>query len=249
MLAASQVASYVTVPHAGTPAAIVALLAPNAVRLPIGVCIADDALPARGATVALGAGVLATSDRAWRPVRWWDPRPHVRGDELVAHGELLVDIVRAEPAHSFGMPLSDAFAVARRLGDGDADAALGVIGSGPGLTPAGDDVVAGAFAVLALLGRLDDSFRDAVLTCARTRTTALSAALVAAAGRGEMIPQAARLLTSMAAGDDERVATAATALFAVGSTSGHDLAAGMAGALAALSSASTESTPLSGRRT
>lgn len=231
VLAASEVASYVTVPRTRTSQALFALLAPDAVRLPIGVCVAGDALPARGATLQVGAGVVATPDRTWRPVRWWDPRPRVRRDGLLAYGELFVDIVCAEPTGSFGMPLTDAFAVARGLQSGQADAALGVLGLGPGLTPAGDDAIAGAVAVLTLLGRLDDSVRDAVQSCARTRTTALSAALVAAAGRGEMIPQAAQLLSCVTTGDAQRIAAAARTLFGVGSTSGHDLAAGMAGVL------------------
>lgn len=231
VLAASEVASYVTLPNASTSRTLFALLAPAAVRLPIGVCVTEDALPARGEAVQIGAGVVATPDRTFRPVRWWNPRPHVLGDGLLAHGEELFDVVCAEPAHAFGIPLNDAFAVTRALGNGDAGAALGVLGAGPGLTPAGDDVVAGAFAVLTLLGRLDDSVRDAVQTCAETRTTALSSALVAAAGRGEMIPQAAQLLAWVTTGDRQAIAAAAMTLFGVGSTSGHDLTAGMAGAL------------------
>ena len=147
---------------------------------------------------------------------------------------MLVDLVRAEPTGSFGLPLADAFAVAATLAQADADAAIDVLGLGCGLTPAGDDIVAGALAVLAVTGRLDDSVRAAIETQSRTRTTSLSSALVAAAGRGEMIPQAARLLKAVAAGEPrEQVDTAARELFAVGSTSGHDLAAGMTGALRA----------------
>jgi Protein of unknown function (DUF2877) len=230
------VASYVVVPRDDGPESLLALLAPGAVRLPIGMCVSAGQLPSRGCTVLLDDGVVVTPDQAWRPVRWWDPRPQLDADGLIARGDILVDIVRAESADSFGLPLADAFAVAEALACGDTDAAYRVLGLGVGLTPAGDDVVAGAFAVLAITGRLDDSVRDVVQAAARVRTTALSAALVAAAGRGEMIPQAARLLSMVAAGDPpERVTAAARSLFAVGSTSGHDLAAGMAGALGALS--------------
>jgi hypothetical protein len=49
-----------------------------------------------------------------------------------------------------------------------------------------------------------------------------------------MIPQAARLLASVAAGETRaQVGAVARSLFAVGSTSGHDLAAGLAGAMRA----------------
>jgi hypothetical protein len=108
-----------------------------------------------------------------------------------------------------------------------------VIGLGPGLTPAADDVVAGALAVLALGGRLHERARDAIDARARTHTTALSAALLAAAGKGHVIPQAAAVLTVLAAGGPSaRLRSAVTELFSVGATSGHDLCAGMAGILA-----------------
>jgi hypothetical protein len=92
--------------------------------------------------------------------------------------------------------------------------------------------VAGAMAVLAITGRLPGSIRTEIRDRARTRTTSLSAALLAAAGRGQMIPQAARLLTVVATGaPQDQVRNAVAGLFRVGSTSGHDLCAGMAGAL------------------
>lgn len=230
VLAASEVASYVSIDEV-----LLGLLTPAAVRLPIGVCVTGGELPARGDDVRIGDGVVAAGEHTWRPARWWDPHPHLDVDALLRNSDILFGVVCAEPDASFGMPLADAFVVAASLARGDADPAIGVLGFGPGLTPTGDDIVAGAFAVLALAGRLDDAVRDTVHTLARSRTTALSAALVAAAGRGEMIPQAARLLTSVAAGEPrDRVASTARALFAVGSTSGHDLAAGMAGALKAL---------------
>jgi Protein of unknown function (DUF2877) len=232
VIAASPMASYVAIPDGDDPDALLALVAPQAVRLPIGVCVSAGTLPLRDCEVLLGGGVVATRDQEWRPVRWWDPRPHLDSAALVAGADVLIDVVRAEPASSFGLPLEEALAVAAALAHADAGAADRVLGLGAGLTPAGDDVVAGAFAVLAVAGRLDDSVRAAVETRARTRTTPLSAALVAAAGRGEMIPHAARLLASVASGASRRqVAGAARALFAVGSTSGHDLAAGLAGAL------------------
>jgi uncharacterized protein DUF2877 len=232
VFAAGPAASYVALPDDDGPDLLLALLVPGAVRLPIGVCLTEGPLPARGAAVRVGNGRIATPDRTWRPVRWWDPRPHLDVDALFAGAGALIDVIRAEPDDSFGLPLDDALAVAAALAGAESNAAYGVLGLGPGLTPSGDDVVAGALAVLAIAGRLDNSVREAVERLARTRTTALSAALVAAAGRGEMIPQAARLLAAVAAREpDGSLASAARSLFAVGSTSGHDLAAGMAGAL------------------
>jgi hypothetical protein len=88
--------------------------------------------------------------------------------------------------------------------------------------------------VLALGGFLDDDVRSEVIACARTRTTALSAALIGAAGRAEVIPQAASVLSALAeAAPPARFRATVAGLFAVGATSGHDLCAGIAGALAA----------------
>src|SRR3954447_22260164 len=234
VLADGPAASYLALPDENGPDLLLGLLAPDAVRLPIGMCVLEGPLPVRGTAVYVGEGRITSPDCAWQPVRWWDPRPRLDVSELLAHADLLLDVVGAEPAGAFGLPPSGAPAVAAALAEADLTPAYGVLGLGPGLTPTGDDVVAGACAVLAIVGRLADSVRTAVDAHAHIRTTALSSALVAAAGRGEMIPQAARLLSSVAGGDSPaRVAAAARSLFAVGSPSGHDLAAGLAGALKA----------------
>lgn len=234
VFAAMEMGAYVTVRERDSSEQLIALLAPCAVRLPLGVCVTGR-LPMKGTDVRIGDGLVAVPGRTWRPVRWWDPRPRIIADDLLHHGRTLLDVVLAEQASSFGLPMPDAFTVATALAGGDATKALDVIGLGPGLTPAADDVVAGALAVLALVGRLDDSVRDAIQARARTHTTALSAALLVAAGRGQMIPQAARVLKVLAVGEPyDRVSSTARELFSVGSTSGHDLCAGMAGALAAL---------------
>jgi len=234
VVAAGPLASYVALPDLEEGDVVIALLAPGAVRLPIGVCVPDGPLPALGESVDVGNGLIVAAGAAWRPVRWWDPRPHLDPAALLAGADVLARVVHAEPVASFGLPPAITQAVATALANGDGVPARCVLGLGPGLTPAGDDVVAGSLAVLAMIGRLDDSVRAAVQAHARARTTALSSALVAAAGRGEMIPQAARLLTSVAAGQPAaRVADHARRLFAVGSTSGRDLAAGMAEALRA----------------
>ena len=62
---------------------------------------------------------------------------------------------------------------------------------------------------------------------------ALSAALLGAAGKGQVIPQAATLLSVVSAGSPVgQLRSAAAELFSVGATSGHDLCAGIAGVLA-----------------
>lgn len=104
-----------------------------------------------------------------------------------------------------------------------------LLGRGPGLTPLGDDVLAGWFATRAALGRPDAGLAGAV----RRRlgvTTLLSATLIDCALRGEVLPQLADWLANP--GADTRAA-----LLAVGATSGAGL---LTGASLALASVSTE---------
>ncbi len=213
---------------------MLALLAPGAVRLPIGMCLPEGMLPDAGTPAVVGDGAVAVAGARWRPARWWDPRPRIdRSRVMRSGGRLLVALLQESPT-SFGLSPGVGVEVARAMIGGDPGPALDQIGRGPGLTPAGDDVVAGVLAVLELTGRLDRGAARAVVDRASTHTSRLSGALLAAASRGQVIPQAARLLAVLAAagGEDGLHATLAQ-LFAVGSTSGHDLALGMAGALAA----------------
>jgi hypothetical protein len=233
VLASTGIAAYLVAPAPGAPLVVLALLTGRAVRLPLGVCVAEGRLPGAGTTVRVGDGLLAAASRAWRPLRWWDPRPRLDARALLRHGPRLITVMRDAPPEDFGLPLPDAFTVAGALAAGDPAPAVSVIGLGPGLTPAADDVIAGALAALELTGRLDDAVRRAVEERAATHTSGLSAALLTAAGRGEVIPPAARVLALLAGGAPAgRIASAVAGLFGVGSTSGHDLCAGLAGALA-----------------
>lgn len=213
---------------------LVALLSPGAVRVPMGVVI--DTLPALGAEIHLGAGVIGFGSSTWQPTRWWDPRPRLSPDALLAHRDTLGRAVRSQPAEAFGLPLADELSIAAAIARGDAQAAHEVIGLGPGLTPSGDDVVAGALVALALTSRLDRRTCATVLDRARTHTTALSSALLEAATKGQLIPEAAQLLEAIAAAAPQpQIDARADDLFAVGSHSGHDLAAGILGALVGVS--------------
>lgn len=98
-----------------------------------------------------------------------------------------------------------------------------LLGLGPGLTPAGDDLVVGWVVGLWTSGRdgrrLAGRVRRALLAAARTRTGALSRAFLAAALDG----QAAEPVCAFARCPDQ---TRRAALLALGATSGADLLAG-----------------------
>lgn len=101
-----------------------------------------------------------------------------------------------------------------------------LLGRGPGLTPLGDDVLAGWFAARHAADRPDHLLAAAV----RRRlgvTTLLSATLLDCALRGEVLPQ---LGAWLAAPDD----STAEALLAVGATSGAGMLAGAGLALTSI---------------
>jgi hypothetical protein len=223
LLGASATAAYLAVDGIE----VIAVVATGAVRLPIALVIAGE-VPGTGAAAAVrvGGGEVDLGGPRLRPSRWFDPRPRLPGpaaQERIAGAEALL---AALPAGAAGLdPAPAAVAVASGLAGGDAGPALALLGRGPGLTPAGDDVVAGALAALALLGAPDPAAVGAVLGAAAEATTLLSAALLRCAARGQVLPQAAELLHALCGGSP--TASALDALLAVGATSGAALALGI----------------------
>ncbi len=119
---------------------------------------------------------------------------------------------------------------------GDPPAAIAMLlGLGPGLTPAGDDALGGALIALRGFGREDVADRLAgwLLPSARTATSNISFAHLAAAAEGEGAAALHDTLASLA-GDDATLAEGVARLDRIGHSSGWDA---LAGAVAALSSA------------
>lgn len=106
-----------------------------------------------------------------------------------------------------------------------------LLGRGPGLTPLGDDVLAGWLAVRVAAGRPDVAVAGAVRH-RRAVTTMLSATLLDCALHGEALPQLADWLASP-------TDASAAALLDVGATSGAGLLAGACLALASLTDRDT----------
>lgn len=103
------------------------------------------------------------------------------------------------------------------------------LGVGPGLTPSGDDILAGFLVGDWSFGNVDTPLRTAVLDAAPAGTTDLSAALLRCASRGESIPEVSAFLEALA--ESTPAAThlldaALVELGHVGHTSGTALAAG-----------------------
>ena len=123
------------------------------------------------------------------------------------------------------------------------EATRGLAGLGPGLTPAGDDVLAGFAAVMALLsarisadGTSRSHVAEVIAAVARPRTTVLSGVLLEYAARGEVAEQLGEMLLALAlpAGESEAVLQAADKLLDFGGTSGGDTLLGVLFGLRAL---------------
>jgi hypothetical protein len=178
-----------------------------------------------------------------------DPHVEVRGGALVVGGQetrigRLVDVTAPAPRGHGGPPPAASHPVTSGL-DLPADGRLttthldGLLGRGPGLTPLGDDVLAGWLATRAAAGRPDPVLASAV----RRRlgvTTLLSATLLDCALHGEALPQLADWLAGPT--------TATTdALLAVGATSGAGLLTGAQLAVASLAHQDPHPTDRPGR--
>ena len=111
----------------------------------------------------------------------------------------------------------------------------GLVGRGAGLTPSGDDALAGALLVAHALGA-GEALADAV----RARlgaTTAVSAALLDAAADGYAARPVVALVDATVATDPAGVRRALPAVLAIGHTSGADTVTGVRAALNTLRAA------------
>ncbi len=230
VLGASPAAIYLRFDGVADPD-VVALVPTSSVRLPLAMVVGG-ALPALvgDPPVEVGDGTLRVGEDVWMPTRWFEPRP--RGftepdaDRVTgADGQL-----RRLSAAELGVESERARAAIAALLAADPRPVCALLGEGPGLTPAGDDVVAGGLAACALLGQAAAlAAVPEILDRARVATTSLSTALLSCAAAGQVVPQAARFLASLCGRED--VADALSELRSVGTTSGTALAFGIVAAL------------------
>jgi len=128
------------------------------------------------------------------------------------------------------------------LGAADPACARALLGFGSGLTPLGDDVLAGWLGAMVAAGHPGrHAVADEVARLAPARTTLFSATLLGCAMRGEVLPEYAALVGALGRRDHRRQLER---LAAVGHTSGRGLVLGLVLALTEISR-----TSLSTRRT
>ncbi|MGW0197643.1 DUF2877 domain-containing protein [Nonomuraea sp. NPDC003201] len=217
---------------------VIAVITGAAIRLPNSVLLAG-ALPSVtvGDEASVGDRTIELGPLSLGVRRWWDPAPPLGR----------IDRARLEQAAArFGDPpqpglagngavelLADSCAKGWLLGA--VTAAEQLMGLGPGLTPSGDDVLAGLLVTLRHLGAaagaeravwLADWLAATVTFDARTRTTPISATLLHCAARGESSPEVTAVLRGITGG--QSFEPALHRLHGLGHTSGSDLAQGVA---------------------
>lgn len=224
---------------------VLAVVAADGLRLPIAAVLAEPsaarpfAAHRSGDQVTLHGGALQVGPVRYVPGRWWSAAPVRPGrPDAAAVRELGAALTASAPEHDPAVERTLAAAaveIRSALGSGDderaAAAADAVLGLGPGLTPSGDDLLAGLLVTCHGLRGAGDRLPGAealgrhVARCARSRTPALSAALLRCAASGLAAPPVLDLVDAVAG--RRALAPALRALLAVGHTSGHDTARGV----------------------
>jgi hypothetical protein len=179
-----------------------------------GLAMGDRAVVVNG---RLEAGPLAVDVAA--AAEWRGPLPEPDALAAPAGRDLTLDALAVAPPSALaGRPLPDPTDLV--------GAVTALSGLGPGLTPAGDDVLAGLLLVARALG--GPAAEPSLLAAARSaRTGDVALALVHWAARGQCVEPAHRLLVAAAAGDAPGAAAAVAALARLGHTSGADLCLGL----------------------
>jgi len=209
----------------------------DATRLPNGVEIPLDAatLPfdrvRHGELAAVGSGRIELAGLSVEVARWWDPRPALPRVTVGA----LWRAISWLPGSVEGIdPAPMRASLCAGSPSGLLAAAESLLGRGPGLTPEGDDYVAGIAAATRALGgaaahpfavRLIDAIEVPLISMARRRTTTFSADLIRYAVNGGVAAPAGAFLRALAGRGD--VGESHRALLDVGHSSGPALAAGM----------------------
>ena len=218
---------------------VLSLLAARAVAVPNGVMLIGDpaafACCRPGDPATVGDGEIRVGDLRVRVVRSWECRVH----RVRATADGVGSLAAAAAASPIGVPrpavdaLGGALAAGGRRQDLGA-AVAGLVGLGRGLTPGGDDVLAGLMTGLHACGGATLAARigDLALQGVSDRTTLLSADLLRLAADGQACTEALDLLRLLdrprPVVDDSAVSRAIDRILSIGHTSGADLATGLA---------------------
>jgi len=214
----------------------VGVLARSAVAVPVGLRTRLDRLPdprtgAAAETAVVGAGGIRLDGQTFEVARVITAQvPLLSGlteaaatlrDRVLPGADPRLDAARAQlPADAL-----------RLLAIADSSAVPDLLGRGDGVTPVGDDVLAGWLVTRHAMGAGGGPVAIAIAQ-SRDRTTTLSATLLDRAAAGEAVPPLRRLLVCLAAGEPaDRLHARLDELLRVGHSSGAGLAVGVTLAL------------------
>jgi hypothetical protein len=205
-----------------------------------------DSVDCQGGAMQIGARLAIHLTRA---SPWDCMLPAVPADldrlrvNLAALRERVGDRVRLGAPATHRLPLviqaasvlrERAAGLCEALCEGDLDSARqharALLGLGAGLTPAGDDVLVGLFAVLHLPAHPCPDWKGIcapVLADVEKRTGTISAAALRAAETGRVRESIIALLRELMTGSPQGLAAALDRVLAIGSTSGADIVAGV----------------------
>lgn len=215
---------YARAAYLDLPGGLVALTTPD---VPVGpvhlrAAVAPDALRV-GEPVLVAPGLVQAGPILLdlRTARLWEgplPTPAALDGAV----SLAVDLLAAAPPSSLPVPVP-----VRSVTTGDLCALAACLGGvGPGLTPAGDDCLAGI--LLVARTRWGDAAEPVLVEMAeRVPTNDVARAFLAWAARGQSIQPVHEFLVRAAWGERDGAEGALTAVTAVGHSSGADLALGL----------------------
>lgn len=229
-------ASFSKAVYVRLPAGILVLVAPDVHPGPLYLVL--DGSPPKvppGAAVRAEAWHLrvGATDVSFEEARAWVgavPSPAALGRGAVLLAEVAGELGARSALHAD--PFRNRAARARAsLEAGDlAQAVAHLAGLGPGLTPAGDDALAGMLFVRRTMG--GEEAEPALLSAAAAaRTTEIASAFLSWAARGQALSPGHDLIGAAARRDRKASQAAARALARIGETSGADFALGISWAL------------------
>ena len=214
---------------------VVALLAPDALQLPIGVRVPGHLGDLRRhfqvGDLAHSTGRDLVFDR--------DGQFCVQIGLGGRHQPSAVTVRGGWPRHEWhgDLPKVDpvlrarAGLLAQALSVGDDSGVGELVGWGQGLTPTGDDLVCGVLLALIATGTITRDQARHVIEDHSHRTTSISARLLRSAAEGHAVPQVVALVDALLDSPAAVPPALVGAVHAIGHSSGRDLCAGLAGAL------------------
>ena len=207
-----------------------ALLLPTALRLAEPSWALDWGVE-RGSTVLVGGGRAVLPRLTVTAVRTWRPQ----AVPVVAHAAVDAPATWSgavsEPLRELALDLVEAAVRGGSLGG----RVRGLVGSGAGLTPSGDDALCGVLLVLRAAGHPAATRVGAAVSERLGATTSLSASLLREAMDGYAVPTVVRLVSAAVVGRLAERESALAEVLTIGHSSGADIAAGVLAALEVLS--------------